>query len=223
MDRKGFIKNSLTGLGGIVTIPSLLARCKDEEVDPSDSSSEGCKLSPSETAGPFPNKTPAQLVRENIVSDRTGVALLMNITVQDQSNGCAPLAGVYVDVWHCDKDGNYSQYNTHSNASFLRGRQLSDENGQVSFISIFPGWYPGRAPHIHVEVLDQNLKSLRVSQIAFPVDTYTEVYNSNGYNGAPDTSNSSDGIFSNSLSGNMTDSLAGNIEDGYTLEKILVV
>ncbi|MBV6641481.1 MAG: intradiol ring-cleavage dioxygenase [Cyclobacteriaceae bacterium] len=228
MDRKNFIKQSLTGIGTIVGIPTILARCKDEDnditpIDEESTISGECELSPAETAGPFPIKTPAQLVRENIVSDRTGVALLMSITVQDQSNGCAPLAGVYVDVWHCDKDGNYSQYNSYTNASFLRGRQLTDENGVASFISIFPGWYPGRAPHIHVEVLDSNMQSMRVSQIAFPVDTYTEVYNSTGYNGAPDTSNTRDGIFSNSLLGNMADKITGNIEDGYTLEKVLVV
>ena len=228
MDRKHFIKQSLTGIGSIVGIPTILARCTDEDndiipLDEESTTSGECELSPIETAGPFPIKTPAQLVRENIVSDRTGVALLMNITVQDQSNGCAPLPGVYVDIWHCDKDGNYSQYNSYANASFLRGRQLTDENGIASFISIFPGWYPGRAPHIHVEVLDSDIQSMRVSQIAFPVDIYTEVYSSTGYNGAPDTSNTRDGIFSNSLLGNMADKITGNIEDGYTLEKVLVV
>lgn len=222
MDRKRFIKNSLAGIGGIVGIPSLLARCRDNEASP-DENPGACDTSPRETSGPFPNKTPAQLVRENIVSDREGVALLMTVTVQKQSNDCKPVEGAHVDVWHCDKDGNYSQYNNHSNASFLRGRQQTDENGQASFISIFPGWYPGRAPHIHVEVLDSNLQSLLVTQIAFPADIYSEVYNSSDYNGAPDTSNSGDGVFSNSLSGNMADAVTGNMADGYTLEKILIV
>ncbi len=221
MNRKRFIKNSLTGLGSIVAIPSLMTSYKDEETDPA--GDESCELSPSETAGPFPNKTPAQLVRENVVADRTGIALLMTLTVQNRGNGCEPLPGVYVDIWHCDKDGNYSQYRGNSNDNFLRGRQVTDANGQVSFISIFPGWYPGRAPHIHVEVLDSNLKSLRISQIAFPENTYTEVYNSAGYIGAPDTPNTRDGVFSNSLSSNMADTVTGNIEDGYTLKKILVV
>ncbi len=233
MERKEFLKNGLIGLGSIVALPAAIASCSknyempsgndDPQNNESWDSSGDCPVSPNETEGPYPIKTPAQLARENIVSDRTGVALLMTITVRDQSNDCEPLSGVLVDVWHCDKDGNYSQYGNYTSASFLRGRQTTDANGQVSFISIFPGWYRGRAPHIHIEILDANANSLLVSQIAFPVDVYTEVYNSSGYNGAPDTSNTQDGIFSDSLSGNMADSVTGNITDGYTLLKSIIV
>ncbi|SDL24897.1 Protocatechuate 3,4-dioxygenase beta subunit [Catalinimonas alkaloidigena] len=228
MDRKKFIRNSLAGLSAIVALPAAITACSREAdtinpENPTGTDTDACALSPRETEGPYPIKTPAQLVRENIVADRTGVALLMTITVQDQSNACAPLAGVLVDVWHCDKDGNYSQYSGYTNVSFLRGRQTTDTNGQASFISIFPGWYRGRAPHIHVEVLDADERSLMVSQIAFPVDVYTEVYSSEGYNGAPDTSNTQDGIFSDSLDGNMADAVTGNVTDGYTLTKTLVV
>lgn len=232
MKRKEFLKSGLIGLGSIVALPAAIASCsKDYDLNGNDGSQSGeswdssgnCPVSPKETAGPFPIKTPAQLARENIVSDRTGVALLMTITVTDQSENCQPLSGVLVDVWHCDKDGNYSQYGSYTGASFLRGRQTTDANGQVSFISIFPGWYRGRAPHIHVEILGANGNSLLVSQIAFPVDVYTEVYKSSGYNGAPDTSNTQDGIFANSLAGNMADSLTGNTTDGYTLLKTIIV
>lgn len=208
------------GLGAVVALPSLVVACKKDDKVSYDGP---CPESPDETEGPFPIKTPAQLVLQNIVSDRTGVALLMTLTVQDQSNGCAPLEGVVVDVWHCDKDGNYSQYNNFTSANFLRGRQTTDANGQVSFISIFPGWYSGRAPHIHVEVLSADGSSLKVSQIAFPTEVYTAVYNSTGYNGAPDTSNSQDMIFNDSISGNMADSVTGNITDGYTLLKTITV
>lgn len=236
MDRKNFIKKGLVGIGALTTIPTFLTSCSKEEINASDlfdssessnasatDSSDSCTISPSETEGPYPIKTPAQYVRENIVSDRTGVAMLMIINVQDASNGCIPLEGVLVDVWHCDKDGNYSQYNNYTSANFLRGRQTTDGNGQVSFISIFPGWYRGRAPHIHIEISDTNGSSLLVSQIAFPKDIYTEVYNSSGYNGAPDTSNEQDNIFSDSLSQNMADDVSGNITDGYTLAKTIVV
>ncbi|MNG07147.1 Chlorocatechol 1,2-dioxygenase [compost metagenome] len=147
----------------------------------------------------------------------------MTLTIEDQSNGCTPLANVLVDVWQCDKDGLYSQYNTQTSANYLRGRQTTNQNGQVSFISIFPGWYPGRAPHIHVEILTTEGRSLLVTQIAFPVSTYTSVYATDDYNGAPDTSNTQDSIFSNSLSGNMADSVTGNNIDGYTLLKKITV
>lgn len=213
-------------MGTIVAIPTVVTSCANDEDATSPTTStdtDDCTLSPSETEGPYPIKTPAQLVRENIVGDRTGVALLMNITVQDESNNCAPLAGVLVDVWHCDKDGNYSQYNNFTSANFLRGRQTTDANGKASFISIFPGWYSGRAPHIHIEVLSASGSSLLVSQIAFPVSIYTEVYNSTGYKGAPDTSNTQDDIFSDSLNRNMANSITGNLTDGYTLSKTIVV
>jgi protocatechuate 3,4-dioxygenase beta subunit len=220
MDRKQFIKNGLKSLGAIVALPSVLAACSDTESQPDTGT---CSLSPSETTGPFPIKTPADLVLENITSDRTGVALLMTLTVQDRSSDCQPLAGVLVDVWHCDADGNYSEYGANAGVNFLRGRQATDINGQVSFISIFPGWYPGRAPHIHVEVLEANGDSIRVTQIAFPKDICDVVYSTDGYNGTADTTNQGDGIFANSLAGNMADSVAGNTMDGYTLVKTLIV
>ncbi len=101
MDRKNFIRKNLLYLGTIVGLPGAVSVAgKRNEGKPDD-----CQRSPSETAGPFPNKTPAQLARENIISDRTGVPLLINISVQEQSQGCAPLAGVLVDVWHCDAEG----------------------------------------------------------------------------------------------------------------------
>jgi protocatechuate 3,4-dioxygenase beta subunit len=228
MDRKKFIKKGLLGMGAIVGIPTAIAACSDDNVDPTNTGA--CTLSPSETAGPFPIKTPSDLVRENIISDRSGIALLITLTVQDQSNNCNPLSGVNVDVWHCDAQGNYSEYGgtqmqstNYTAQHFLRGRQTTDSNGKVSFISIFPGWYPGRAPHIHIEVLDSNGKSIRVTQIAFPKEVCDVVYATSGYNGTADTSNTSDNVFSNSLNGNMADSLTGNTSQGYTLLKTIVV
>lgn len=220
MDRNKFLRNGILGLGAIVGIPTVISSCSKDD-DPLSSGS--CSVSPTETNGPFPILTPSQLVRSSIIGDRTGIALLMTLTIKDKSNDCAPLSGVLVDVWHCDKDGNYSQYNAFSTANFLRGRQATDANGQVSFISIFPGWYSGRAPHIHIEVLSSSGNSLLVSQIAFPVSVYSTVYASEGYNGAPDTTNSQDGIFANSLDSNMADSVTGNLTDGYTLLKTIVV
>lgn len=228
MDRKKFLRNGLFGLGAIIALPTVISSCSkdndNESSDNTDNNSAGdCSVSPTETKGPFPILTPAQYVRASIIGDRTGVALLMTLTIEDQSNGCTPLPNVFVDVWQCDKDGLYSQYNTQTSANYLRGRQTTDQNGKVSFISIFPGWYPGRAPHIHVEILTTEGRSLLVTQIAFPVSTYTSVYATDGYNGAPDTSNTQDSIFSNSLSGNMADSVTGNNTDGYTLLKKITV
>ncbi|SHI02813.1 Dioxygenase [Chryseolinea serpens] len=237
MDRKKFLTNGFLGLGAIAALPTAITSCSgDDKVDTATPANGGgnnssdCVISPTETVGPFPIRTPAQYVRASIFGDRTGIPLLMTLTIQDQSSDCSPLAGVLVDIWQCDKDGNYSQYGgnqlqtaNYNNQNFLRGRQTTDANGQVSFISIFPGWYPGRAPHIHVEVLTTSGTSLLVTQIAFPISVYSAVYATNGYNGAPDRSNAQDSIFSDSLSRNMADSVTGNIVDGYTLFKTITV
>lgn len=216
-------------MGTIVAIPTFMSSCaKEDDVTP-DTGDGSCERSPAETEGPFPIKTPADLVRANIVSDRLGIALLINITVQDISSNCAALEGVYVDIWHCDSDGNYSEYggtqmqqSNYTNVHFLRGRQMTDANGQVSFISIYPGWYRGRAPHIHVEVLDSNEDSLLVTQIAFPENVSQTVYDTENYNGIYDTSNAQDNIFADSLAGNMG-TISGNTTDGYTLTHIINV
>ena len=231
MERKEFLRRGLAGIGTIVALHKVITSCTQEDgVTPDTGTGDGnCDLSPAETKGPFPIKTPADLVRANIVSDREGIALLVTITVQDQDDECAALPGVYVDIWHCDNDGNYSEYGgtqmqstNYSNVHFLRGRQMTDANGQVSFISIYPGWYRGRAPHIHVEVLDASLDSLLVTQIAFPEDVSQTVYATDDYNGIYDTSNAQDNIFADSLDGNMGQ-ISGNTSDGYTLTHTIVV
>jgi protocatechuate 3,4-dioxygenase beta subunit len=232
MQRKKFISKSLLGFGGIVGLSSIIDACSKNEASGNGSGNNGaCAVSPSETKGPFPIKTPAQLVLANIKSDRTGIALLMNITIQNKSNNCAPLSGVLVDVWHCDKDGNYSEYGgtqmqttNYTNVHFLRGRQTTDSNGKVAFITIYPGWYPGRAPHIHVEVLTASGSSLLVTQMAFPENVSSQVYGSALYvgHGQADTSNTRDGIFSDSINNELA-TVTGNLVDGYTLSHTIVV
>lgn len=217
------MKKGVVGLGGIVALPTLISSCtkqEDEKVD-----STACVTSPRETAGPFPIKTPAQLVRENIIGDRAGIPLMINLTIQNTNADCAPIAQVDVDIWHCDAHGNYSEYSGQldgdfTNENFLRGRQRTDSNGVASFISIFPGWYPGRTPHIHVEVKSSTGKSLLITQISWSEDVSNNVYKTQEYNGTADTNNSNDGIVSNA---NLADTLVGNTTDGYTLTKIIKV
>lgn len=230
MKRKDFLKNSLLGMSAVVAIPTAITACSKDDTNTEPDSSGSCDLSPRETAGPFPIKSPADLVRENIIGDRSGVAMLINLTVVDQSNNCEPMAGVLVDIWHCDAMGRYSEYGgtqmqqtNYTNNHFLRGRQTTNGNGQASFISIFPGWYSGRAPHIHVEVLSSSENSIRVTQIAFPKNVCDTVYATSDYNGEANTLNERDNVFSDSLEGNMLDSIEGNTTDGYTLIKTIVV
>ncbi|MBA4057448.1 MAG: intradiol ring-cleavage dioxygenase, partial [Marivirga sp.] len=176
MERKEFLKR--LGLSSLI-LP-LISACS-EEGDPTaatDTSTSGtCTTTPTETAGPFPTKDPASLELVDITSDRTGVPMTIKITVQNKNTSCLALAGAIVDIWHCDKDGYYSEYGGTGMQSvnltayhFLRGRQITDSNGLAAFKSIFPGWYSGRAPHIHVHIYDSTGKSLLVTQIAFPTD-----------------------------------------------------
>jgi protocatechuate 3,4-dioxygenase beta subunit len=191
-----------------------------------------CTTSPSETAGPFPTKDPASLIIQDIRVDRRGIVMDIQIAIQNKSNGCAPLSGVLVDVWHCDKDGYYSEYGgtgmqsvNLQNVHFLRGRQTTNAQGVATFRTIFPGWYPGRAPHVHVEVLDTSERSLLVTQIAFPTDLCDQVYTTaTDYytNGKQDTSNSRDGIFRDSISAEMP-VVTGSIAAGFTLTHKIVV
>lgn len=226
MERKKFLKNSFLGITTILTGAAPGGNNKKRS-NPGDD----CNVSPRETKGPFPTKTPSEMVKSNITSDRRGIALLINFTVVDKTNNCKPLSGAHVDIWHCDKDGNYSEYGNHpmqrndlTSAHFLRGRQITDDHGRASFLSIYPGWYRGRAPHIHLEIFDKNGRSLLVTQVAFPEDVSKNVYSSALYSahGQADTPNERDNVFSDSLSEQMG-TISGNITDGFTLSSTIVV
>jgi protocatechuate 3,4-dioxygenase beta subunit len=219
-----------TGVWGLTTILTGTAIIDDNKKQ-NRSAGDDCNVSPRETKGPFPTKTPSQMVQANIKSDRTGIALLINLNIVDKTNHCKPLTGAHVDIWHCDKDGNYSEYGNRplqrtdlTAAHFLRGRQTTDKNGHVSFLSIYPGWYHGRAPHIHIEVFDKAGTSLLVTQVAFPENISSKVYSSPLYasRGDADTSNARDNVFSDSLSEQMA-TITGNTTDGYTLSSTIVV
>ncbi|MBL7744435.1 MAG: intradiol ring-cleavage dioxygenase [Chitinophagaceae bacterium] len=242
--RKKFLKHFLIGA---VSAPVILEACKKTDTTSSASgsgsssgsgsgSSSGsgtCSVSPTETAGPFPTITPSSLVRSDIRDDRTGVALTVKITVRNTNNNCAALAGAIVDIWHCDKDGYYSEYGGTSMQSvnytavhFLRGRQTTDSNGLVTFTSIFPGWYSGRATHIHVHIYNASGNSLLVTQIAFPEGSSNAVTVVNGSGGVAYgytkgmtgyTYNASDNIFSDDTTGTELATVSGSLSGGYTL------
>lgn len=225
MDRKEFLKKSVIGLGTTIAIPGMVSSCSKENMDMIDPNA--CAVSPREIAGPFPIKKPADQTAANIIGDRVGISLLINIAIQNTNDNCMPLAGALVDIWHCDSRGNYSEYNNQldgdfTSEHFLRGRQTSDADGNVSFVSIYPGWYPGRAPHLHVEVLKADGSSMLVTQVAFPEDISNAVYDTPDYRGNFDTPNSKDGSFRDSLARNIAEAV-GNTTDGYTLTKILKV
>lgn len=225
MERLDFLKKGMTFMGMALIAPALISNNKD------DSGSAACSVTNSETAGPFPTITPASLVTSNIVGDRTGVPFTINIVVKNINDSCGALPGVLVDIWHCDKDGNYSEYGgtqmqqtNYTAYHFLRGRQTTDANGKVTFTSIFPGWYTGRATHIHVHIYTAGGTSLLITQIAFPEDSSSAVVTVNaatasGYTKGMTgyTYNSSDNVFSDGVTNEMS-TVTGSVASGYTLD-----
>ena len=188
-----------------------------------------CTLTATETDGPYPLYailTNSILTREDITEGKTGVPLTLTITLQDLSNGCTPISGAGIYIWHCDKDGIYSGYATSTNAgststTFLRGVQVTDSDGQVTFTTIYPGWYAGRITHIHAQVyLNDSLVSgtaIATTQLAFPIDITTAVYDSSLYTKGQNTSVTSfsaDNVFSDGTSTEML-SLTGDTSSGY--------
>src|SRR6267154_4308146 len=236
MDRKEFLKGM--GVAGLsVTVLPVLNACHKESVSPSSSTTttsssatttaatgtnSTCAVTSSETDGPYPLYTSrgSALVRTDVTENggKTGLPLNITITVKNTNNSCAVLAGVVVDIWHCDKDGYYSGYANQSGYlgtkdytghTWLRGRQTTDSNGQVKFTSIYPGWYVGRMTHIHVQVYtatnsanSSGNDSVITSQIAFPDDITQAVYKTSLYSahGENTLTFSSDNVFSDGYS-----------------------
>jgi protocatechuate 3,4-dioxygenase beta subunit len=156
-----------------------------------------CARIPEETAGPYPGDGTngknalalAGIVRADIrasIGGATGVAagvpLTVTLTLLDAS-GCGPLVGHAVYLWHCDREGNYSMYSAAvANDNDLRGVQITDDRGQVTFTTIFPGCYAGRWPHIHFEIYadvasaTNGANAIATSQLALPEAACDEVY-----------------------------------------------
>lgn len=165
------------------------------------------------------------IVRSSIAEGMSGVPLLLNISLQNTNASCEALAGYYVYVWHCTAAGIYSAYSgqsggAHSSAeNYMRGIQQCDSSGAVSFTSIYPGWYPGRAIHIHVEIyrsIDDS-SPVKTTQLAFPMNANKAVaaLTALGYKGAAGlTDNSADGIFRDGMTTEMV-TLTGD-SSGYT-------
>jgi protocatechuate 3,4-dioxygenase beta subunit len=238
MERKGFLKSLLLG---VITTPTLLSACgkAEEAVAPSTDSASGagtgsspgtgtnnCAVAPTETEGPFPTKSPASFVRSDITDGKTGYKMTAKITIGNTNNGCAGLANAIVDIWHCDATGNYSEYGgsgmqstNYQSVHFLRGRQVTDATGLVSFTSIFPGWYSGRATHIHVHIYTASGTSLKVTQIAFPEGNGSAKSLVNGYSKgmAGYTVNSRDNVFGNDSGASQLATVTGNLTDGFAL------
>jgi protocatechuate 3,4-dioxygenase beta subunit len=201
-----------------------------------------CLVPPEETGGPFPADgsndngegeeanvlDDVEVVRSNITASldgsgvQPGVPMTLNITVTDASTGCVPMPGAAVYVWHANRDGAYSVYNVgmnpgHSGDSYLRGVQIADANGQLSFTTILPGRYSGRASHIHFAVFSDGTFANRLltSQMAFDDDQADALYAAaEGYSrSVGGNHNAEDNIFSDGVDEQML-TLTGDASTG---------
>ncbi len=157
-----------------------------------------CTLFPESTAGPFPLEE--QLVRQDLTEGYAGHPLRLGLRVVDA--GCEPVAGAAVEVWHTDATGDYSAFadggggkDEAEGTTFCRGTQIADADGIVELHTIYPGWYPGRAVHLHLRVRVAD-ELVLTGQLYFD-DDYTEAVLAEGVYaelGPPGTTNATDGI-----------------------------
>jgi protocatechuate 3,4-dioxygenase beta subunit len=206
---------------------------------------------PPETDGPYPADgsnsingsvsnilTQSGIVRSDIRSSfgssattAPGVPLTLTINLVNSNSNCVVLSNYAIYIWHCNRDGEYSLYSSAiQNENYLRGVQVSDSNGQVTFTTIFPGCYSGRYPHIHFEVYPSltaatsYANAVLISQMAMPSAICNTVYaTATGYSGSATNfagiTTSTDNVFSSSTAAQIaaqTPSLSGSVSAGYT-------
>ncbi len=168
-----------------------------------------CVVKPQQTEGPY--FVDERLNRSDIRSDPTdnsvkqGVPLRLVFQISQVSNSaCTPLKDAIVDVWHCDAEGVYSDVQDRSFSTvgkkFLRGYQVTNANGTAEFLTIYPGWYPGRTVHIHFKIRTHSAAQPRyefTSQLYFDDAMTDHVYAQAPYaaKGQRTQKNEQDGIF----------------------------
>lgn len=241
MERKHFLKNSL-GLLGAATI---IDACKKSDStggagsgsggSGSGSGSGSCVVAPTEVEGPYPypggeinnplNRSDVRVISGTTL--KTGVPLGLTFTVVNTNSNCAVVSGVRVDIWHCDARGYYSGYAGQTGVdgtlsfvgqTWLRGYQTTAADGKAAFTTVYPGWYGGRATHIHFEVFIGGVLK-KTGQVTFLESISDAVHVSAGYNGTVNTTrNTADSIFGNSAAdlANEYVALSGSIAAGYT-------
>jgi protocatechuate 3,4-dioxygenase beta subunit len=211
-------------------------------------SSPTCSDIPEETAGPFPGDgtngpnmlTASGVVRRDIrpsfagmKGKATGLQLTLAITLTDAAT-CAPANGYAVYLWHADQAGRYSLYSSGAtNRNYLRGVQVANEKGELTFTTVFPGCYDGRWPHMHFEVFpsleaagDAN-KRIATSQIAFPKDACEAAYAAPGYSSSKKSlkrvSLATDGVFGDDGGVNELATVTGSVAGGFVASLAVTV
>jgi len=198
---------------------------------------------PDETAGPYPGDgsngpdvlSESGVVRSDIRSSfgslsgtAEGVPMTLDLTLSDLANGGSAMAGAAVYVWHCSREGGYSLYSDGvEDQNFLRGVQIADAAGKVSFTSIFPACYSGRWPHVHFEVYPDEAaiadaaNAVATSQVALPQDVCEIVYAEPGYESSvadlADVSLEGDNVFGDDGGALQLATVTGDVAAGYAV------
>ncbi len=189
MHRRKFITRT-SGLMLAAAAPVRALAAQDDETSKVMLPNMSCRETRRQTPGPYPAlSTP---LRSDVREGLEGTALRLKLRIHD-SISCQPASGAVVDIWQSDAEGRYSGvenirfdevtlqpagvFADLRGQMFLRGHQVSDETGAVEFTSIFPGWYFGRLPHIHVRVIMGDIEWTRHdTQLYLPTDVEREVY-----------------------------------------------
>src|SRR3569833_1535117 len=185
--RRGFL--GLVSAGATSLLPVRHARAAPETAATSPID-DACIITPQSEEGP--NSIDPALVRADIAEGRPGVPLSFRLRLIE-AGAFTPIAVARVDIWHCDARGLYSAFRDQGDGhnidqtvkTFLRGTQLADASGWAAFKTIYPGWYAGRATHIHFRVMLDD-RTVLTGQTFFPEALNEFIYaNVPDYTGRP--------------------------------------
>jgi protocatechuate 3,4-dioxygenase beta subunit len=237
-DRQSTTTNTVTrrqavGVAGAGGAALLLAKVSGADrllgaagiAEEAQAATTSCVLIPAKTEGPY--FVDEKLNRSDIRTDpgdgtaRPGVPVTLTMVVVRADSSCAPVQGAAVDIWHADAGGTYSDIASEgtSGKKYLRGLQTTDANGAVTFTTVFPGWYSGRAVHIHFKVRVFSGSSTThqfTSQLFFDPSTANEIYATSAYSsrGTPNVANAADMIYGSDGS-KLLVQLSKNASGGY--------
>jgi protocatechuate 3,4-dioxygenase beta subunit len=182
--REALVAAGAAGLGAGFGMRHLLL--------PQHAAAASCLLQREVTEGPY--YLDLDLVRRDITGGRKGTPLTLSFQVVNATT-CRPIPNAAVEIWHSDAAGEYSGV-AGNGGTWLRGIQRTDSSGRVRFESIFPGWYRGRTPHIHMKVFVSG-DEVHTGQVFFRPAVTRAIYGQGRYasRGQADTSNGSDMIY----------------------------
>jgi len=244
MSRRGMFGLMAKAAAGFALVP-IVGGCTSDGSATPDAATSACPAIPSETEGPYPgdgtngpNLLAVSGVERRDIRTSIGTAsgtadgleFTITLTLVDSAT-CAPLVGHAVYLWHCDRIGDYSMYTGAAESeNYLRGVQVTDGSGVVTFTTIFPGCYSGRWPHMHFEVYASlgaattGAAKLAVSQLALPEATCDLIYATSGYEQSvtnlAGTSLASDGVFRDGSTlqvATVTGSIGANLTGALTI------